>query len=85
MAKLSVKNAKHPSPPWMVNTTGFLTGLVAALTTMATTLPASVPVSVKEWLSWGITGISVLAALFAGGAVLSKKSNLVGDRDKDDR
>jgi hypothetical protein len=85
MAKLSTKNVKHPSPPWMVNTTGFLAGIVAALTTMISTMPAGVPKGVHDWLEWGITGISLLAAVFAGATVFAKKSDLVGGRDKDDR
>jgi hypothetical protein len=85
MAKLSVKNVKQASPPGMVNTTGALTGIVAALITMANTMPDSVPAAVKEWLLWGINGVSLLAAVFAGVTVFAKKSDLIGERDKDDR
>ena len=85
MAKLSVKNAKEASPPWMVNTTGALTAVVAVLTTMVNTMPAGVPASVKEWILWSINGIAGIATIFAGATIFAKRSDLVGGRDKDDR
>lgn len=81
MAKLSVKNVKQASPPWMINITGSLAGITAALITMVNTMPAGVPQGVKDWILWGINGLSLITAVFAGATAFAKTADSTDPKD----
>lgn len=75
MPRISIRNIKKDSPPWLVNLSGSLTGITAVLLTMVNTMPASVPETVKEWALWMVNGLAALATVSAGASMLTKRSD----------
>lgn len=82
MAKLSVNNVKQASPSWMVNLTAVLALLTPILPSLINTLPGNVSQLTKDWLLWVL---SVMTAVSGVVTAFAKKSDLIGDRPKDDR
>lgn len=82
MAKLSVNNVKQASPSWMVNLTAILALLTPILPSLINTLPGNVSDLTKDWLLWVL---SALTAISGVTTAFAKRTELVGDRDKDDR